>query len=257
MTSTLNDALISAWVTGWARCRGYRVRHEDGIHAALRHPGSVAESAETPDDSVADWEYMVAEPTDDELASLGAQVANHPNRLLTVVTDAVRKAGDPDRHPAGHAAHLTGLKPLATGERLMTSDMAEHDVETPVIPDEFEANVDRQEDWYLVTFITTDDHPQGGGAVAARGRVAVVDGYAVFDQIWTFPEFRRQGLGSLTMRYLSALALEHEVDEGLLVAGTDGQALYGYLGWHALADVVVLGVSSDDVPPSPAHNLEG
>src|SRR5699024_11471637 len=70
-----------------------------------------------------------------------------------------------------------------------------------------------------------------------RGRVAVVDGtYAVFDQIWTAPDFRRQGLGSLTMRYLSSLALEHDVETGLLIAGLEGQALYTYLGWTARSE---------------------
>lgn len=253
MTSTLNDALISAWVTGWARCRGYRVRHDDGMHATLRQRDTGTAETAGPGN---DWEYVVAEPTDEQLQSLGGMVAENPQRLLTIVASAERQPGDPDPDTAEHAASLTGLRPVATGERLMTTDMAAHDVETPVIPDQFEATVDRNDGWFLVTFITTEEHGQGAGQVAARGRVAVVDDYAVFDQIWTYPAFRRQGLGSLTMRYLSALALEHEVDEGLLIASADGQALYGYLGWDALADVVVMGTSGDGSGENSSHNLE-
>lgn len=255
MTSTLNDALISAWVTGWARCRGYRVRHDDGMHATLRQRDTGDGATDTAGPG-SDWEYVVAEPTDEQLQTLGATIAENPQRLLTIVASAERRPGDPDPDTAARAAAITGLRAVATGERLMTTDMAEHDVETPVIPDEFEAKVDRNEGWFLVTFTTTEEHSQGAGQVAARGRVAVVDDYAVFDQIWTYPAFRRQGLGSLTMRYLSALALEHEVDEGLLVASADGQALYGYLGWDALADVVVMGTGSDTSGESSSHNTE-
>jgi predicted GNAT family acetyltransferase len=75
----------------------------------------------------------------------------------------------------------------------------------------------------------------------------------VFDRIWTSPDFRRQGLGSLVMRYLASLALEHDVQEGLLVAGAEGQALYGHLGWTDLADVTVFGAVEDHVE-NPSHS---
>ena len=52
---------------------------------------------------------------------------------------------------------------------------------------------------------------------------------------------------SSTMRYLSSLALESDVEQGLLIAGVEGQALYSYLGWTAIGDVVVLG--HPDVDP--------
>ena len=48
--------------------------------------------------------------------------------------------------------------------------------------------------------------------------------YAVFDQIWTSPDFRRQGLDT-DHAVLGSLALEHDVETGLL-AGLEGQALY-------------------------------
>lgn len=237
MTSALNDALVSTWVTGWARCREYEVRHDGRIHAALR--------AGEDDGAVGDWEYVLYEPQVEEMTAVAQKVEEHPHRLMTIV-------GTPRAQ-----AQMSTLQPLTSGEKLMVVDMSEQDVETPLVPEEFEAVVDRHDpDWYLLTIQTSDSHPQGAGTVAARGRVAVVDHHAVFDRIWTSPDFRRRGLGSLVMRYLASVVLEHDVDEGLLVASADGQALYGHLGWTALADVTVLGVPEDHTADNPSHSDE-
>jgi GNAT superfamily N-acetyltransferase len=234
MTSALNDALVSTWVTGWSRCRGYEVRHDGPVHASLR---SGQQSTEGPD-----WEYILANPDQDALTAASAEVQEHPGRLLTVV-------GTAPAIPAG-----VPLKRVSTDEKLMVVDMTGQDVEAPIVPDEFEASVERNEpDWFLLTVTSSDEHPVGAGAVAARGRVAAVNGYAVFDRIWTSPDFRRKGLGSLVMRYLASLALEHDVQEGLLVASSDGQALYGHLGWTELADVTVFGALKDHTE-NPSHS---
>lgn len=236
MTSALNDALVSTWVTGWSRCRNFDVQHDGVVHAALR----TADSGQ--DTSHEHWEYVLAEPDETALKAVSAEVQRHPGRLLTVV-------GTPPPVPADVA-----LKPISSGEVLMVVDMGGQDVEAPIVPEEFEATVTRNDpDWFLVTITSTDDHPQGAGSVAARGRVAAVDGYAVFDRIWTDPDFRRQGLGSLVMRYLASLVLEHDVEQGLLVASEDGQALYGHLGWTELAPVTVYG-SDENAPQNPSHS---
>lgn len=234
MTSALNDALVSTWVTGWARCRNYEVRHDGQIHAALR----VGDD----DGSVGDWEYVLYNPQVEELTAVAKEVEQNPHRLLTLVGS-----------PAGQA-QMSSLVPLTSGEKLMVVDMSEQDVESPIVPEEFEAVVERNDGWFLLTIQTTDDHPEGAGVAAARGRVAAVDHYAVFDRIWTSPDFRRRGLGSLVMRYLASLVLEHDVEEGLLVASADGQALYGHLGWTELADVTVLGVAEDHTADNPSHS---
>jgi len=41
------------------------------------------------------------------------------------------------------------------------------------------------------------------------------------------------------MRALTAVALEHDVDAGLLVTTPEGLELYRYLGWENLASVVM------------------
>lgn len=238
MTSALNDELVATWVTGWARSRGYQVKHEGRIHAALRAEGEGIGLA------TGDWEYVLHEPGAEALQAVAEEVRKHPHRLLTLVG------------PAQAAAQSTGLSPLTSGEKLMVVDMAGQDVEAPLVPEGFEAVVDRHEGWSMVSIRTTQDTADGTptGTDAARGRVAEVDGYAVFDRIWTSPDFRRQGLGSLVMRFLASVALEHDVEQGLLVASADGQALYGHLGWTSLADVTVLGVPEDHTADHPSHS---
>lgn len=237
MTSALNDALVSTWVTGWSRCRNYDVQHDGVVHASLRSGHQTGDGQ--------DWEYILANPDETALKAVSAEVQAHPGRLLTVVGPSPAVPAD------------VPLKAVSTGEKLMVVNMDGQDVESPIVPEEFEAAVERKDpDWFLLTITSSDEHPQGEGAVAARGRVAAVDGYAVFDRIWTSPEFRRQGLGSLVMRYLTSLALEHDVEEGLLVASADGQALYGHLGWTELADVTVFGALEDETE-NPSHSDAG
>src|SRR5699024_12570055 len=95
---------------------------------------------------------------------------------------------------------------------VMVIDMSEEGVEELIVPEQFTAEVVRNDDWYLVAFRTTAESEAGPDKLAARGRVAVVDGtYAVFDQIWTSPDFGRQGLRSLPMRSLRSLASARDV----------------------------------------------
>lgn len=234
ITTSLTDELATAWLTGRARIRNYHLTSQGPIHAALRTP----ESAQAREDL---WEYVVTNASDEVLAAVSNEIMKYPTRQLIVATDLPKDA-QPAGATAKHFATKTGLRPIGVDELVMVTDMTQQDVEEPIISEEFIAEVTRNDDWYLVAIKTTEDSEAGPDKLAARGRVAVVDGtYAVFDQIWTSPDFRRQGLGSLTMRFLSALALEHDVEVGLLIAGLEGQALYTYLGWTAIGDVVVLG----------------
>ena len=70
------------------------------------------------------------------------------------------------------------------------------------------------------------------GLVAAKGRLALVSQFAVYDQIETHEAHRRRGLGRVVMHAHRQPASEHEVDRGLLVATPDGRALYTTLGWQ-------------------------
>ena len=240
INTSLTDELATAWLTGRARIRNYHLTTQGNIHAALRTP----ESAEAGEDL---WEYVVTNTSDDVLKAVTDEIIKHPSRQLIVAADLPQTA-TPSGTTAKRYAEKTGLRPIGVDELVMVTDMEQQDVEEPIVPEQFTAEVVRNDGWYLVAFKTTDESEAGAGKLAARGRVAVVDGtYAVFDQIWTSPDFRRQGLGSLTMRYLSSLALEQDVETGLLIAGLEGQALYTYLGWTAIGDVVVLG--NPDVDP--------
>jgi GNAT superfamily N-acetyltransferase len=79
-------------------------------------------------------------------------------------------------------------------------------------------------------------------AVAARGRIAVAGGVAVFDKIETEPEHRRRGLGRVVMHRLGEAA---GARSSALLASEAGRGLYSALGWRVASDVV------------PAHVPEG
>ncbi|MDO5743848.1 MAG: GNAT family N-acetyltransferase [Micrococcaceae bacterium] len=215
MGSTASDELIGTWVSGWAGARGYESRHEGRVHAALRH------------DTSGDWEYVIYEPSNDELVAVAETLHKHPKRRLTAFASETTTLID--------AALAAGLKVVNADEILMVTDMSGHDVEEPRPADGFAFQIERDQTHAYVSIHPVDE-PE---VVAASGHVSAVNGFAIFDRIITAPDFRRQGLGSLTMRALVSLALEHDVEEGLLIASNDGQQLYKSLGWTDLGNVVL------------------
>lgn len=208
----LDDALLETWVTGWAQARGYQTRREGRFLSAFLH------------DKTNDWEYFALEPSHDEFAALASSARKSPGRLFTIVTSRM--------HEVDGAALVHGLSVRSSDEVFMTVDMAGQDIEDPVPLDGFETETVRGDKGGTVV-VTAEGQP------AATGSVAVVNDLAVFDRIITEPGFRRLGLGSWVMRALTAVALEHDVDAGLLVSTADGLELYKYLGWENLASVVM------------------
>jgi GNAT superfamily N-acetyltransferase len=92
-------------------------------------------------------------------------------------------------------------------------------------------------DGYLVEVqmsppVLTVQVTHSSGLVAAKGRAALVNQFAVYDQIETHEAHRRRGLGRVVMHALRETAANHGVDHGLLVATPDGRALYTTLGWQ-------------------------
>lgn len=226
MTSELDDPLVHTWVTGWARTHGYEVRHEGSVHAA------------GPKAAEHDWEYVVFSPDAAQLDALVAATLENQDRLLTVIDE-------PDASPIGES--LGGLALLSDEEKLMIADMAIQDVEDPITPHGYRVRREDHEGWTLFTVTHGED-------VAARGRMAVADDYCILDRIYTAPDYRRQGLGTFVTRALLAIAHEHNVSEGLLVATGDGQQLYEYLGWSVIGTVQVFGAPGATDRRRPSHS---
>ncbi len=219
MTSELNDALVRDWVTGWARTHDYDVSHEGNVHSALRSGDS-------------DWEYVIYAPDETDLRKVASSVAKGAKRLLTVIA--------PPGDDALANTSIDGLEKISDEEKLMVVDMDTQDVEDPITPEGYTTQREDFEGWTLFTVLHQGEE-DAEPAVAARGRVAVVGSYAILDRIFTSPDFRRQGLGTFVTRALIAIALEQDVEEGLLVATEDGRELYEYLGWTLLGEVHVYG----------------
>lgn len=99
----------------------------------------------------------------------------------------------------------------------------------PAIPDGY-----RLDTWNRAgvahTLIRTAD-----GAFAARGQAAITGPTFVIDQVETDPAHQRRGLGRLVMHTLADLAAGQGATAGLLVATSQGRALYKTAGWRVLA----------------------
>lgn len=209
------NKLLDIWVEGWSSTRRYPVQ-DVGAFKAVQLT-----------DKSGDWEAFAANPDEQEFADLASFVAESSTRLLTVLTD------DLAAYRALAGKH--GLVELAADQELMIMDFEGKDVESPWLnDDELKLTTDYEDHSATVTVKTTS------GTLAARGHVAVAHGYAVFDRIITEPDFRRRGLGSFVMRALTAAMSEHNLDQGLLIASTDGQHLYHHLGWSDVSGVLIL-----------------
>lgn len=227
MSSELSDALVKTWVTGWGRTHEYEVRHEGKVHSA-RFDGDSD-----------DWEYVMYDPSEADLRKAASAVAKSPTRLLTVIAE-----------PGSEilaAQEIEDLELISDEEKLMVADMDLQDVEDPITPESFTIEREDFDGWTLFTVME-------GENVAARGRMAVVDEFCILDRIFTSSDYRRQGLGTFVTRALLAIAHEHDVAEGLLVATADGVELYEYLGWTHLGDVHVFGATGATDRRRPSHS---
>jgi GNAT superfamily N-acetyltransferase len=88
----------------------------------------------------------------------------------------------------------------------------------------FDVNSDRSVP--IVRVVTTD------GETVSIGRVATVDGFAIFDRIETAAAHRRRGLASAVMGRLTQIAGTRGATRGVLVATAEGKSLYKSLGWQ-------------------------
>ncbi|MEV6829194.1 GNAT family N-acetyltransferase [Amycolatopsis sp. NPDC051102] len=192
--------ILGAWVRGWAVSRATPppVSEGDGYRVDVGLPGHRVR-------------YLLRSPA--AVASRARTVAEPGTWLKTC---------------GSRSAVLAGLTPAWTvgeTEYLMA-------VDGPVPPVAVPAG-------YSVT--VTGDGPawdvlvSAGAAPAARGRVAVAGGVAVFDKIETEPEHRRRGLGRVVMHRLGEAA---GASSSVLLASAAGRGLYSALGWRVMSDVV-------------------
>ena len=251
MTQHLDTALVDTWFEAWARSRCDRTDTEGGRRAALRTQrparmipgGSGRASLDVP----ATWEHVVVTPGQEELDALEPILDDAPDSLVTVFGEA-----------EGDLAGL-GLACQVDAERLMALEMDPEllDVEPPLLPEGYEARVDEPVDGsrrLRVVAVGASTAPEGEEELAALGWVTFQDATAVYDRIWTAPNHRRRGMGSLVMRHLTSEVMsEGEVRRGLLVASPDGQKLYAHLGWTDVAPVAIFSRDRVEGAATPEH----
>ncbi|MEO9325503.1 GNAT family N-acetyltransferase [Nocardioides sp. C4-1] len=194
--------LTRRWAEGWAASRRMSVAERpDGV--LIVDVGDDKRRAE----------LLLVEPDDATLAAVGAEVVAAGDLWVSVMTA-------PDSEPVVPP----GLVALAARDALM--------VRTPVhdgtAPDPCVRLVD-DGDRLLATVAG-----EGDVRIAAQGQVGLVGTDVVFDRIGTDAAHRRRGLGTLVMTALAEHAARRGGVEGLLVATTDGQALYERLGWRSV-----------------------
>ncbi|WP_300601587.1 GNAT family N-acetyltransferase [Niabella sp.] len=194
-----NRSVVDTWIKGWALARG--------VAAPVVIPGGYRVQVGWPEQKE---RYVFAEITP-AFTGLGntiiepwvfLKVCAHPDSVRAVL---------PSRwviQPPGYMM-ITGLVPedggaLAGGYHLKV------ELQLPV----------------PVVNILTDS-----GELAASGRIAFVEDFAIYDRIATTAAHRRKGLASLVMKRLSAIARSRGITKGVLVATGEGQALYKTLGW--------------------------
>ena len=192
--------LVANWVRGWALARGVGPPVAD--HGGLRIEVGLPEQRRR----------HVFAGVCDGLEFL-AQTIDEPWVLLKI-------AGPPEEIPPLLPPRWVLRPPTAMMTRVLSADPAE------APPAGYTLAVERHPSAVTVTISAPD------GELAARGTLGVVGSHATFDQIRTQDAHQRRGLGRLVMSSLAHQAIRVGAGRGVLVATTDGRALYTALGWQ-------------------------
>lgn len=191
-----DPGLLALWTRGWALTRGVSppVWDDGGWRIEVGEPDQVRR-------------YVHADA--DAAVARRAALIDQPNVFLKVCAD---EATTMACLPHGWSARPPGFMMTLSGP--MASGGAEVDGYTVSLER-------RGAVLHCLLF--------AGDVEAARGRVVVIDGaVAVYDRIAVDPGHRRRGLGR---RVMLALEREAAIRDGVLVATTEGRALYASLGW--------------------------
>ena len=210
---TLQDELLVDWGRGWAASRGTSAPQplEDGA-----------------------WRIEVGLPGHRRRDLLPAWPAERVRAWAAGITRPghwIKALVDPAalQLPVGWQLH--------DAEYLMTTSLRDEPI--PSLASGYRGELIQQGDAVEYRVLTT------AGELAARARVGLAGRHAVFDQVVTEAAHRRLGLGRHAMARLAEAARARGADTGLLVATTDGRALYTAIGWHV--ESLMAAASIDEV----------
>ncbi|PZF80422.1 GNAT family N-acetyltransferase [Jiangella anatolica] len=224
----LRDLLLR-WQAGWVTARSYRSAM-DGDTVTV-DVGLAERRTET----------LLLDADPELYAAVAESVAGPAQWLTAPTTDRART----------HAAAVdAGFTPHAP-EWLMTRPLAGHP--EPEVPAGYDTWLSGRPPLLVAEVVTDGDGPR---ALAAKGHLALSAADAVADRIFTVPEHRRRGLGSIVMATLTTAARERGAVTGLLVASEQGRLLYERLGWRVVTELTVADWSGHGSPASPADPLE-
>lgn len=227
--------LLLRWHAGWVVARDYRSAADGAVVTIdIGIPDRVTETL-----------VLSADP---ELYAFVARRVADPGHWLTAPTL--------DWGATEAAAAAAGFA-LRAPEWLMSCDLAGHP--RPGAPDGYETWLSGRPPMAVAEVMTANGWAPagppglggppgpGGGpaqapappALAAKGHLALSPSGddAVADRIFTVPEHRRRGLGSVVMGALTTTARERGARYGLLVASQEGRQLYERLGWRVEAEM--------------------
>jgi GNAT superfamily N-acetyltransferase len=206
---------LRRWQAGWGRARSFAPATEDDgvLRVDIGLPGRFVEHV-----------VLGADDHPRRLDRVAARVLGDRDPWLTVPTrDAARTA---DR------LHEHGLRTPPLPEWMMWIALA--DQRRATLPQDYSWDLAAEPEGVVhLTVQGPDDE------VAATGQQAVIADCAVPDKIETFAAHRRRGLGGAMMTILAEAAADLGATHGLLMASTQGRALYTTLGWTTLCPVVV------------------
>ncbi len=195
--------LVETFARGWAQSRGVEPPTPDGT--ALRiETGQPHEIRR----------YIFPRPPAG-IDAVAAHIAR-PLVLLKAPMDAAAMAGQLPPH-----WHVEQTGTTMTASRLPDTACAP--------PDGLRLDAEWRGPVYFARIVGAD------GGEAARGRLTVIDGWALHDTIQVAENQRRRGLGTVVMATLGVEARRQGVTRGLLTATVAGRALYETMGWTARA----------------------
>ncbi|GGJ75974.1 hypothetical protein GCM10011583_04230 [Streptomyces camponoticapitis] len=199
-----SSTITSAWVAGWAVSRSTPapVVEPWGYRVDVGLPGHA-------------FRHVLPEPDEPSVRKL-CETVTEPGAWLKVLAPPERVAGWIT--PGWTVPDDPGF--------MMFQELRPSAV--PVPPDGYTVRAETRDGVFRVRVTAPDGSPAGRGQVATAGEGAT----AVVDQVETWPDHRRRGLGRLVMRTLETAAAEAGATTGVLSATRDGLRLYTSLGWR-------------------------